>query len=103
MAVDLTTVSTSPYVDVITLGLANVATRVDLPTQHMASVSVQFRANAGKVAWGGTDGAAVSADHNQIAADTFVEYKMAADRSKRAASIYLASATGSTVVEVEIE
>ncbi len=78
----------------ITLGDADDVTRVDMP-EFANGLLVQFIANAGKLAVTGTDGEAIGAAYETIAAATPV----ARPRFGRRA-FYLASADAGTVVEV---
>lgn len=88
------TLSTFFAPDTITLGSADVLTEIR-PPEGTRYIWVTFTANAGKLAYTGTDGGAIGADFIPLAADTGVELQHQGDRK-----FYLASATGSTVVTV---
>ena len=97
--------TTVPDVLVFTLGLADVATRIDFPN-NARRVRLQFVTNAGKVATTGTDGAAIDASNYPVDADT--DFPLLVDQDQVAggrgpASIFVASATGSTVVKAVCE
>lgn len=78
----------------ITLGNIDVATKVTLPAQTRR-VWLYCETNAGKAAYSGTDGGAVSANYLPIGANQIIELEHPGD-----APIYLASATAGTVVRV---
>ena len=87
-----------------TLGGVNVATQVVIP-QTASKVTIKFSTNAGKLAFEGTDGAAINANYADISADAFAELSLADGirESKGVGSIFVASATGSTVCTCIIE
>tara|TARA_R110002051_G_scaffold90457_2_gene159326 strand:+ start:1049 stop:1363 length:315 start_codon:yes stop_codon:yes gene_type:complete len=88
----------------ITLGGSNVQTQLNIP--HTASaLSVRFLSNAGAVAFAGNDGGTLGAAYVSIDADSWAEISLAdgINSSKGVTSVYLSSATGSTVVETMIE
>lgn len=94
--------SQPPDVKKITLGGSNVATQLNFPN-NARRVRMYFETNAGKVATTGTDGGAIDAAHMLVANDT--DYDVWVDRDTQdggrgPASLYIASATGSTVVRV---
>ena len=103
MATDLSGVIL-PHLKRITLGSSNVLTEVQLP-DAASTVSVRFVTNAGKLAVTGADAGAIGSDYGTIPADTWVEMQWRGRASSRSqlTSVYLASATGSTVVEVSLE
>jgi hypothetical protein len=93
----------------ITLGNANVATQCTLPARARR-ISIQFITNDGKYAVTGTDAAAIGSDYMTLQSDTLYEIDLVdanPDVARKGVgasfSIYLASATGSTVVEVFVE
>lgn len=84
----------------ITLGSSNVATKVTLP-RDCRRVAIKFVTNEGKYSTAGTDASAIdSTDYATMAADTW--HSLAVNRLSHGfpGAIYLASATGSTVVQV---
>jgi hypothetical protein len=103
MATDLSGVIL-PHLKRITLGGSDVLTEVQLP-DTAATVSFRFITNAGKVAVTGSDAGAIGSDYGTIDADTWVEMQWRGRASSRSqlTSVYLASGTGSTVVEVSLE
>ena len=87
-----------------TLGGSNVQTQLNIP--HTASaLSVRFLSNAGSVAFTGSDGGTVGAAYITLDADSWAEISLAdgINSSKGVTSVYLSSATASTVVETMIE
>jgi hypothetical protein len=90
----------------VTLGSSNVATKVNLPS-GARRITIQFITNDGKLAHTGTDAAAIGSDYFTCQSDTTYELELVepGERSRLNAmsAIYLASATGSTVVEVFVE
>ncbi len=103
MATDLSGVIL-PHLKRITLGGSDVLTEVQLP-DAASTVSVRFITNAGKLAVTGSDAGAIGSDYGTIPADTWVEMQWRGRASSRSqlTSVYLASGTGSTVVEVSLE
>jgi hypothetical protein len=88
----------------ITLGAANVLTRVDLP-ERARRFTVQSIGVDCKIAWSGTDGQAIGAAYMTLPSDNLVEIvvedgKETVDGGR---SIYLASEAGGNVVEVLAE
>ena len=86
-----------------TLGGSNVQTQLNIP--HTASaLSVRF-SNDGNVAFTGADGGTVGAAYITLDADSWAEISLAdgINSSKGVTSVYLSSATASTVVETMIE
>lgn len=84
----------------ITLGSSNVATRVILP-RDCRRVAIKFETNAGKYSTTGTDGQAIDGtDYATMAADTWHSLAISRQSHGFPADVYLASATGSTVVQV---
>ena len=79
-----------------TLGGVNVATQVVIP-QTASKVTIKISTNA--------DGAAINANYADISADAFAELSLADGirESKGVGSIFVASATGSTVCTCIIE
>lgn len=98
MAVTLATLGTAKR---ITLSATpNVATEVNMPA-FANVVEVQFIANDGKVAESGTDNAALGSDFTTLQSDTLYRIELLPKAGVTTAQKrYLASATGSTVVEV---
>lgn len=98
MAVTLATLGTSKR---ITLSATpNVATEVNMPA-FANVVEVQFITNDGKVAESGTDNAALGSDFTTLQSDTLYRIELLPKAGVTTAQKrYLASATGSTVVEV---
>jgi hypothetical protein len=106
MAEDYTAL-VSPYrTKTFALGLSDVATEIKLP-KWSRRISFRFETNAGKYSSEGTDGAAIDADFQTVAAG--ILHSIATDRTGRAGidtdevSIFLASTTASTVVRLTIE
>lgn len=64
------------------------------------TVTLYFETNAGKVAFQGTDDAAIEDDYVFVAADTHFEMKWQGNADR---DIYLASGTAATVCRVAIE
>ena len=87
-----------------TLGGSHVATQVVIP-QTASKVTVKFSTNAGKIAFEGTDGGAINANFADIVGDAFAELSLSDGirESKGVGSIFLASATASTVCTCIIE
>ena len=87
-----------------TLGGSNVATQVVIP-QTASKVTVKFTTNAGKLAFEGIDGGTINANYCDISADAFAELSLADGirESKGVGSVFVASATGSTVCTCIIE
>lgn len=94
-----------PDVQRITLsGTPNVATQIIIPaTASMATV--RFEGASGKLAFGGTDNAAVVADYIAVSADATHQFSLGdgVATSKGVGSFFLASASASTVVSVMVE
>jgi len=101
-AVDLAGLNSFPYVQRVTLGATDVLQEITLPSEA-GRVSCRFVTNAGKVAFTGTDGAAIGTDYATFDADTWLELAWRGTRPQTLGSVFLASATGSTVVEILIE
>ena len=74
-----TTITQGNSVTVITLGLTGIATKV-IPPRFTRFLWLQFRSAIGGVAYTGTDGAAISADYFNVAADQLVELQHDGDR-----------------------
>ncbi len=93
-----------PNVKRITLGGSDVATEVELP-EASGIVSLHFISNDGKAAFVGVDLDPIFVDYATIPADTWVElrWKPGVQNNTGRTSIFLASATGSTVVEVLVQ
>lgn len=105
MATDLRSENSRPIAKRITLsGTADNLTEVQIPTWAWR-VTVEFIGAAGKIAFTGTDGAAIGTDYLTIPGDSIYEIgiRHGADHKMFAGSIYLASATASLVVEVGVE
>lgn len=82
------------------LGAGDVLTRLDFPNATR-KVTVFFETNAGKVATTGSDGQAIGAAFASVDADSYWSMCVDQDADERGrgpASIYLASAVGSTWV-----
>ena len=92
---------TLPYFDRFTLWSTDVLQQIELPTFD-CMCTVQFIANEGKMTHTGTDGGAIGSSYMTIpAAGGGWEFAhRPGDNALTAASIYVASATGSTVCEV---
>lgn len=82
-----TTITQSNSVTVITLGLTGIATKV-IPPRFTRFLHLQFRNAIGGVAYTGTDGATISPDYFNLAADQLVELQHDGDRP-----FYLAGAS----------
>lgn len=89
-------------VDRITLSATQPqATQVNLP-ESCRSISINFVSNAGRFAYSGSDGVALSDDYISIPSDTPTPVAIAGRaRVLGGQTIYLASGTNSTVVEIE--
>jgi len=87
-----------------TLGGTDVATLV-LITSTAATATVRFETNAGKLAFTGSDAAAINANYIAVTADATHQFAVTdgINVSKGVAGFYVASATGSTVVSVMVE
>jgi hypothetical protein len=70
-----------------------------------SKATVRFESNAGKLAFDGTDGAAVNANHIVVTADATHQFSLTDGIavSKGVGSFFVASATASTVVSVMLE
>lgn len=95
------------YPDVLrftTSGTPNNLTEVVIPARA-SKASVRFDTNAGKLAFEGTDAAAIGSHYCDIDADTWAELSLAdgIGTSKGVGSIFVASATATTTVTVMIE
>ena len=101
MATDLST-QTVPFAYRITLGDADDLTEVTLPGVAY-KLSIQFVSNAGKIAFTGTDGSAIGSHYASVAADSWAELAWRGGATAPQSVIYLASGTGSTVVELLAE
>ena len=86
-----------------TLGATDVATQVLFPSAAR-SATVRFETNAGKLAFTGTDGGAVNANHIVVTADATHQFSVTdgINVSKGVAGFFVAS-TGSTVISVMVE
>jgi hypothetical protein len=93
-----------PNVLRFTLGGSDVATEVNLPPDT-GTVSIRFIANDGKVAFEGVDDDPIGATFVTFDADTLqpLVWKSSLKNNTGRTKIYLASATGSTVVEVLVQ
>jgi hypothetical protein len=98
MAVTLATLGTSKR---ITLSATpNVVTEVSMP-EFANVLEIQFIANDGKVTESGTDNAAIGSDFTTLQSDTLYRVELLPKAGVTTAQKrYLASSTGSTVVEV---
>jgi len=97
--------STLPDAARITLsGTPNEATRVNVPA-YIAKASVAAISVDSKIAFSGTDGAAIGSTYVTVPAGSMLELSMVdgAGESTRTTAIYVASATASAVVEVVVE
>ena len=96
--------SSVPGVLTFTLGAANVATQVNFPN-NARRVRIFFVTDAGKVAVTGTDGGAIVANFYPVTADA--DWALVVDQDqaggKGPAPVFLATATGSTVVRLVCE
>lgn len=79
------------------LGATNVATQFTKPAGAKRAV-VSFDTNPGKVAYQGTDGAAIGVDYMPVPANSPMEFNV-----EGVGSIFCAAATASTVVHVAFE
>lgn len=98
-------VSRTPGVTPFVLGGIDVATRVDLPNTARR-IRVIFTTNDGKVAFTGTDAAAISANYWKVPADTEVSFFVDQDAvpgGRGPVSVYLASAIATTTVSILAE
>jgi hypothetical protein len=90
----------------ITLGSSDVLTRLDFPVDAHR-LTVQFITNDGKLTHTGTDAEAIGSHYFTCQSDTTYEFDLVDTAAKGAVrsgfSLYVASATGSTVVEVFVE
>ena len=77
-------------------------TEVQLP-EMATKVSFQFVTNDGKFTFEGTDAAAIGSHYGSIAADSWMEIPMRGRNPGARTSIYFASATASTVVEIHLD
>ena len=104
-ALDFSTTTTLPALDNVTTGAANVLQQIKLPLGDHCRISLYFRTNPGKVVFSGTDGGALgAADYLTIPADAWHEIHNGSARDRKGVtSIYVTSATASTVVELLIE
>lgn len=97
---------TAPFPSVlrITLGSSNIATQVNIPNTAKR-VSIKFITNAGKVAFEGDDADTVDSNYATFEADVWIQlnWSVFGPQNKGREAVYLASATGSTVVEVLVE
>lgn len=78
----------------ITLGAANVATKVNIPS-FTTAIWIQFLSANGKIAYSGTDGGAINANNFLLQQDELVQLQHRGDQP-----IYLASATPGTIVTI---
>ena len=87
-----------------TSGTPNNVTEVVIPARA-SKASVRFDTNAGKLAFEGTDGAAVGSHFCDIDANTWAEFGLGdgIGTSKGVGSIFVASGTATTTVTVLIE
>lgn len=87
-----------------TLGGIDVATQVLFPSAARTA-TVRFETNAGKLAFTGTDGGAVNANHIAVTADATHQFSVTdgINVSKGVAGFFVASATASTVISVMVE
>ena len=94
-----------PDIKRITLsGTPDNATEVVIPASAKTA-TVRFETNAGKLAFEGTDGAAVNAAHILVTADATHQFSLTDGSavSKGVTSFFIASATASTVCSVMLE
>jgi len=87
-----------------TLGATDVATQVNIPSTA-ATATVRFETNDGKLAFTGTDGGAVNANHIVVTADATHQFAVTdgINTSKGVGSFFIASATATTAVSVMVE
>jgi hypothetical protein len=94
-----------PDIKRVTLsGTPNNCTQV-LFNQSARTATIRFETNAGKLAFEGTDGAAVDASHIAITADATHQFSLADGQgvSVGVGSFFLASPIASTVVSIMLE
>jgi hypothetical protein len=86
------------------LGGSDIVTEVNIPS-WARKVSVQFISNSGKISFFETDGASISTQYISVAADSWFEMNWAIGSSRNTGrtSIFLASATATTTVEIIVE
>jgi len=92
-----------PLVFRTTLGGSDVATEFTLPPE-VRRVSLRFETNVGKFAFDGTDAVAIDSNYGEVSADTWydLDFSLTGKPNTARPKIYLASATGSTVVQILI-
>jgi broad specificity polyphosphatase/5'/3'-nucleotidase SurE len=85
-------------------GTPDLATQVVIPSTA-SKVSVRYDTNDGKLAFEGTDAAAINANYALIDSDYWAELSLSdgINESKGVGSIFVASGTASTVCTVMIE
>lgn len=93
-----TTITTIGLPTKITLGTSNLATKVTLP--GVLRATLYFETNAGKYSNAGTDGQAIGDNYEVVPLDTPYDLLLDSQEHGNPPVIYLASATGSTVVRV---
>ena len=101
-AIDLSSVNDSPHTHRATLsGTPNTMQEIKIGSR-CTQVQILFETNSGKVVTqGGTDAGVIGAEHYlTVPADSLYYHDLA--RSKPAHSIWLASATASTVVSIQV-
>lgn len=93
-----------PVVKRITLGGSDIVTLVTIPPDA-GKISILFETNAGKFTFDVDDGDSVGTDYGSVTNDTWFEltWTPRAKRNTGRDAIGLASATGSTVVQVLVE
>jgi hypothetical protein len=93
-----------PGLAVVVLGGVDVATEITFPNRTRRA-TVFFETDDGKVAFSGTDGAAIDAAHATVTADQY--WMVLIDRDghggKGPASLFLATSAGGTTVRVIAE
>lgn len=92
-----------PIVRRVTLSATpDALTEVQLPTAA-TKVTFQFIDNAGKYTFEGSDTAAIGSHYGSIAADAWIEIPLRGRNTGARTSVYFASGTGSTVIEVHLD
>lgn len=94
------TLSAAPSVDRITITTALEAAKVTIPS-NARRVTVQAQAVAGRLAFAGTDGVALSDDYVTLLPDAV--YELSADIGVTPRVIYVTSSVNSGIVAVAVE
>ncbi len=103
MAEDFSSQTTFPYIQRVTLGSSDVITEVKLPAAGR-KVTLLGETNAIKIAHTGTDTAAIGTEFFTVPGDSALEivYGMGVSAASEL-SLYVAAATGATVICVLLE